>query len=364
MALGIALHQASVAEGEALLAERVNKRRWSLMLDHRVRGSAAQIVGLSVVPKSAAEEVALIDPSHEDGRWQALMALQPATLIADLSDLVQIFQIWMGAPEGLDTLDLATHAGELEEPLSIQDFLLWLYYDSRRDRARFALRSDESVGVWRKFLRHLGEGPASVFQDPWFGRLFLSGGDPFPFDTSFVLVNLQAPRTPAGVACRIATVAVHRALSILSRNKCSEPAELGIFVVDDSVLASVAEKTVRNFAAMRPEALPDAQVHLWTLAGPYDQESAPSEVAKAIVNLTRLKHAREGDSVESALYAPLPVRVDKWHRPDYVKGLMYGFQPFCVIDPDEELSPTIKLFKDEGIELGASLPLLELYDDF
>ncbi len=364
MAMMLSTESVTSKDALAILAGRFAAGHSSVVLDHGVRNSPVLIPGLAAVPEADAEKIGLLDFAHGDGRWHALMDLRPEDLAEDLAELAQALRIWLGGcPDLEEEAALASNTGAIETPVALQDFLIWVYYDARGAKVQSALKARVGAGVWRIFLRKLGEGRASVFQDPWFGRLFLGGGQRFPLELPLVFVNLQAPRTPLDVARRAAAVVIHRALVVHSRRDPSASLDLAIVLADGAAIVPAIEAIATDFGRTRGGAGRDINVRLLVLDIDAVQEPEPTGLASTIVELSRLKHSRDASSVDSEIYRPLPGTVDELHRPDFLKGIMYGFDAFCRIEEGADLPETLRVLQEEGITVGAAAPLLDLPDD-
>lgn len=362
MAVAVHAERLSSADAVAQVWTRVAAGQATLVIDHGVRASPALIPGLSSAPKAAAEHVALLDPAHPDGRWHALLELRPGNLANDLREMALAMRVWRDRSEpSPEELALHEQVGAVESAVSVQDFLMWIYYDVRREKAAAALKDAAAVDAWRVFLRGLGEGPTTVFQDPWFGRLFLGGGA-FPFDLPLTLVNLQVPATPRAVAHRVSAIAAHRAISARMTSDENTELDIAVLLADAEPLLPTIQKAVQRMITAGAKDSPgrggNVRILLFetTENGPGDD----SDLAAKIVQLSRLKHARDGGIVDSEVYRPLPVKVDCLHRPDFLKGVIYGFGPFCNLPEDGKRPENLRALAEEGIELGGSNPPLDL----
>lgn len=351
MAIEISARVATEDEVLAVLARRLAAGQPSSIIDRGVRSSAAQIPGLEL-----AEEVALLDPGHEDGRWQSLLEICPESLSTDLQELARTFRVWTGVSTPLSEEEaLHNTGGSIDSPVSLQKFLIWACYGAGDMKQPILAKG--GVDNWRVFLRKLGEGPTTVFQDPWFGRLFLSGGPQFPLEASLILANLQAPRMPLYVAKRTANVFVYRVLSH-ARRVGRAPVDIAIFLADGSTVSAAVDAALQEFVAHNSDSALEMRVEVCSFSTYTGPDAVPSARAEALVQLTRVKHSKSGQAVDTELYGSLPVAVDKWHRPDYVKGIAYGFDRFCVIEGGK-FPETLERLHGEDISLGATVPLLD-----
>ncbi|MBT4814880.1 MAG: hypothetical protein HN742_12070 [Lentisphaerae bacterium] len=120
------------------------------------------------------------------------------------------------------------------------------------------------------------------------------------------------------------------------------------------------DATVRGVVAGRDPGERNLHVRLLSSDTSDADETEVSDLASKIVQLSRLKHARDGEGVDSEIGRGLPFRVGYLHYPDFIKGVMYGFGAFCDLPEGGDMPETPEILAKEGIAMGATTAPLDL----
>lgn len=327
------------------IAERIQLGLPTLILDRRVVSGdvASDDLPADTVAFGQDSTVDLADAS----RWLALIVPDAGTLQRDLQSFARALAIWC-APLKVSIADGMPNFARATGNPRITDLIKALY-DGEHAPVVQSIGS-EVLCQWRSVLRDLGEGPRAVVDDPWFSHLFLSpkAGE-FPMARPCTRLDLRSPRVPQRAARQIATVVFDRLLEQRRHQDATVP-ELVCFVLEGSDLEP----------ALRPKASPSANDD--ACPTPNVRMVWIDEVENPKLDATP-KEILPKSNDDSILFQTFSNRMDKRHRAAYVKGMMYGYPAFCQLEDTLKLPEDLALLRKEGMMLGMSSPLIELFED-
>ncbi|GEM_PF-4380247 len=310
------------------LAQRLREPAPFWMLD-RGTGTPAELYGLGLVHKSRADEVGVLDLVEMEKRCYGLLDLSALPEDVGLQLLLDGLAIWSGgAPGGWEKVP--------SDGRSTAKMLDALFGGGRSADVFFGdneeTPDDPAHGPLRARLRSQGWGPRWVMEDPWFLRLFVAGR-PDVVRAPLFWVRAPADRVPRRVVERVVAIAhrLHRALE-----PATEAPEL--FVVDDPELPQGLGRALPGVVV--------ATVPRATLG----EEGGNAKLAGQLHQLSRLKHARDRALPDSEIKDE---RGRQWVSPSPIRGLMYGYAPWCSDEPAEV----------QGLRAGHRAPLVVLPDE-
>lgn len=326
------------------LVERIHLGLPTLVLDRRVVSGdgASDEMQQDAVASGPGTTIDLADAS----RWVALIVPDPGRLPRDLQSFARALAVWC-APLEAPTADGIPDFAKVTGSPRITEVVKALYDDADTDAPVVQSVGDEVVRHWRSALRHLGEGPRAVVDDPWFSHLFFSpkAGE-FPLARPYTRVDLRSPRVPRRAAQQIASVVFDRLLE-----GAQDPAvpEFVCFILEGSELEPVLRLPVA-----RSESSPNVRL-VWI-------DEVDDDSGKPKLPSTQRETSPKSDD-DSSLYYFFSSRMDKRHRATYVKGIMYGYAAFCTLEKPDEVPNDLVFLQEAGMILGMSSPLVELFDD-
>jgi hypothetical protein len=326
------------------IAERIRVEAPTLVFDRRVaRGeNVNEHLSTDDFDFNTGSTIDLADASS----WSALIVPDSKDPQIDLRCFARSLAIWCAGTSatiaaGIPKFTNDAGASRLTE-------LIKSWYDSGPSAQ---VIGDTEMSYWRSTLRDLGEGPRVVVDDPWFSHLFLSPtAAEFRLARPYTRIDLRSTRVPRRTAQRIARVVFDRFVGQLVKEHTTNSDPI-CFILEGRDLEPVpsAETTCGTD-------MPQQDIRLiWV--DRIDDTGGARPTDRASVD-----GSPESDD-DDRLYWMFSNRMDRRHRPAYVKGMMYGYGAFCRLEKPNELSEDLFFLREAGMALGMTSPLVELFND-
>ena len=322
-----------------VFAERATSGLRTLVIDRRAAGARAR----SFPPLQVIDPQLPIHLAHP-ASWYALIVPEQEHAYEDIEAFARAFRTWCNQPKSA-ALHVVPDFSKVKGAARCNEIVKYLYESARETDTDVAV-GDSVLRLWRAELRVLGEAPRAVIDDPWFAHLFLSSSAAeLALAQPYTALDVCAPRVPQAAARKIVTVVLDRLVVQSTRDASSE---ITIYVLEGTDL----RETIDRFAeSTELDEQADLRV-VWI-----DQVDDD-----AVVEKTAVAESAGGAEDQVSPFDRYSA-VDQRVRPAFVKGIMYGYSAFCVLEDDQEPPSDIAFLRDAGIVLGTSSPLIELFDD-